>query len=100
MRIHLKWLYNDSNATIIKNEYSLYVNTPSKVNLKWKVALTKQIEPYCRKDRRCVAIFAGNTYALSSRSPKNLVGNIAKILIDNKPNKLNIDNITQNYVKY
>ena len=93
-------MYNDSNATIIKNTYALFVNVPPKINLKWKIALTKQINPYCRKDRRCIATFNGQNYQLSSRSPKNLVANIAKILIDNKPNKLNIDNITRNYVKY
>jgi len=99
MKICLRWVYND-NTTIIKNTYALYVNVPPKVNLKWKIALTKQIEPYCRKDRKCIASFGGQNYQLSSRSPKNLVTNIAKIIIDNKPNKLNIDNITQNYVKY
>ena len=100
MKICLKWVYNDNNKTIIKNTYELFVIAPIRVNLKWKIALTKQIEPYCKKNRKCSATFNGQSYDLSTRSPKNLVANIAKILIDNKPNKLNIDNMTQNYVKY
>lgn len=99
MEIKIVWEYNVQKVTS-KSKHILNISAPNKVNLKWKKKVTKLVNMYCRKDVRCMVFMNGVLYNLSCRTPKIFVANLAKIIIDNKPNKLTFDNISVNYVKY
>lgn len=104
MQIKIIWLYKLAPLQLAKKcEHILTIDVPSKINLRWKINATKLIEKYCRKDVRCKVIISNIEYSLSCRKPKDFVSDLAKILIDNhlkKTGKLNIGNVSTNYVKY